>query len=63
MLQENKRKIMVTWELTCLQCKANFEVEAPFGPTEERELKCPHCGSKDIRRIEALNQDAPQCGG
>jgi len=61
--QENKRDIMVTWDLTCRQCKSNFEVEAPFGPKEERELKCPRCGSKDIGRIEALDQNAPQCGG
>jgi DNA-directed RNA polymerase subunit RPC12/RpoP len=54
---------MVTWQLACRQCRANFEVEAPFGPKEERALKCPHCGSKDIGRIEASNQDAPQCGG
>jgi len=63
MPQENKREVKVTWEFTCHQCKSNFEVPAPFGPKEERELKCPHCGSKDIARIEALNQDAPQCGG
>jgi DNA-directed RNA polymerase subunit RPC12/RpoP len=63
MPREIRAKIMVTWELTCRQCKSNFEVSAPFGPKEERELKCPHCGSKDIGRIEASSQDAPQCGG
>jgi rRNA maturation endonuclease Nob1 len=63
MPQENKREITVTWELNCHQCKSNFEVPVPFGPREERELKCPHCGSKDIERIEALSHDAPQCGG
>jgi len=63
MPQENKRQITVIWELSCRQCKSNFEVPAPFGPREERELKCPHCGSKHIERIEALSQDAPQCGG
>jgi rRNA maturation endonuclease Nob1 len=63
MSQEDKRKIIVTWQLACRKCKANFEVEAPFGPTEERNLKCPRCGSKDIGRIEALKEDAPQCGG
>jgi rRNA maturation endonuclease Nob1 len=61
--EENKREVIITWELTCHQCKSNFEVRAPFGPKEERELKCPDCGSKDIGRIEASNQDAPQCGG
>jgi DNA-directed RNA polymerase subunit RPC12/RpoP len=63
MPQENKREIIVTWELTCHQCKSKFEVPAPFGPREERELNCPRCGSKDIERMEALATDAPQCGG
>jgi DNA-directed RNA polymerase subunit RPC12/RpoP len=63
MAQENKREVKVTWELICHQCKSNFEVEAPFGPKEERELKCPRCVRKYIGRIEALNDDAPQCGG
>jgi DNA-directed RNA polymerase subunit RPC12/RpoP len=63
MAQENKRNIIVTWQLACRQCRANFVVEVPFGPKEERELKCPDCGSKDIGRIEGLTQDAPQCGG
>jgi DNA-directed RNA polymerase subunit RPC12/RpoP len=63
MAQENRRNILVTWQLTCHQCKANFEVPAPFGPKEEREIKCPDCGSKDIGRIGALDQNAPQCGG
>jgi len=60
---KNKREIIVTWQITCRQCKSNFEVEAPFGPREERALRCPHCGSKDVERVEASNQDAPQCGG
>jgi len=63
MSHENKREAIITWELTCHKCKSNFEVPVPFGPTEERNLKCPHCGSKEIGRVEALNEDAPQCGG
>lgn len=63
MSEPDERQIILTWELICHQCKSNFEVPVPFGPGEERELECPHCGSKDIERREALNQDAPQCGG
>jgi rRNA maturation endonuclease Nob1 len=63
MSELDKRKIILTWELTCRQCKSNFEAPVPFGPREEKELECPHCGSKEIERVEALNQDAPQCGG
>ena len=46
----------MTWQLACRQCRANFVVEVPFGPKEERELKCPDCGSKDIGRIEGLTR-------
>ena len=63
MPQVDKQEIMVTWELTCHQCQSNFELPAPSGPREERELECPLCGSKDIKRIEALSDSAPQCGG
>jgi rRNA maturation endonuclease Nob1 len=63
MPQGNKREVIVTWQLTCHQCKSNFEVEAPSGPKEERALMCPLCGSRDIARVEASKQDAPQCGG
>jgi rRNA maturation endonuclease Nob1 len=59
----DQRQIILTWELTCRQCTSKFEAPVPFGPREEKELECPHCGSKDIERVEALNQDAPQCGG
>jgi DNA-directed RNA polymerase subunit RPC12/RpoP len=64
MPRKNKKEIIMTWELTCSQCKSNFEGPVPRGPREEKELKCPKCGSKYIERIEALSQGAPpQCGG
>jgi rRNA maturation endonuclease Nob1 len=63
MADQDKQQFILTWELTCHQCKSNFEVLVPFGPREEKALECPHCGSKDIGRIDASNQDAPQCGG
>jgi len=63
MADQNQRQIILTWDLTCRQCKSNFEVPVPFGPTEEKELECPHCGSRDVGRIDASNQDAPQCSG
>jgi len=63
MPQENKPELILTWQLICHQCQSNFEVPVPFGPKEEKELKCPYCGSKDFARVEASNQDAPQCGG
>jgi rRNA maturation endonuclease Nob1 len=60
---ENEREIKLTWELTCRQCKSSFELPVPRGPREEKELKCPKCGSEYIERIEALAQDLPSCGG
>jgi rRNA maturation endonuclease Nob1 len=63
MPQKNMQEFIMTWELTCRQCKSNFELPVPRGPREEKELKCPECGSKEIVRREALSQAAPQCGG
>jgi len=63
MREKEKHEIKMTWELTCRQCDSKFELPVPRGPREEKELKCPRCGSKQIERIEALAPGAPQCGG
>jgi hypothetical protein len=63
MPEKNEQEIKLTWELACRQCKASFEVPVPRGPTEEKELKCPICGSESIERIEASNPSPPPCGG
>jgi predicted Zn-ribbon and HTH transcriptional regulator len=64
MPRKNKKEFIMTWELTCRQCKFNFEVPVPRGPREEKELKCPKCESKYIERIETLSEGvAPPCGG
>jgi hypothetical protein len=63
MAQEDQKEIVLTWEMTCALCKADFEVEVPRGPREEKELTCPHCGSGDIGRREASAENAPACGG
>jgi DNA-directed RNA polymerase subunit RPC12/RpoP len=63
MTQENQKEIRLTWEMVCSGCKAGFEVEVPRGPREERELKCPQCGSKEIGKKEASAENAPACGG
>jgi rRNA maturation endonuclease Nob1 len=57
------QEINITWELTCHRCKSNFEVPAPCGPREEKELRCPACGSEYIERKETLAQADPSCGG
>jgi rRNA maturation endonuclease Nob1 len=63
MAQENEIEIVLTWEMTCLQCKAHFEVEVPRGPRDEKNLRCPHCGSEKIAIREATSESAPACGG
>jgi rRNA maturation endonuclease Nob1 len=63
MQENNDREIKLTWELTCRQCKASFEVPVPRGPREEKELKCTKCGSEYIERIEASTPSVPPCGG
>jgi len=55
--------IRLTWELTCRQCKSSFEVPVPRGPREEKELKCPQCGSEYIERIAVSTHGPPPCGG
>ncbi len=54
---------MLKWEFDCNQCKSKFEVEVPRGPVEERAIKCPHCGSKDIANCSLGGLEVPVCGG
>jgi len=63
MEQKKGTEIVLTWEMTCLQCKTHFGVEVPRGPTDEKNLRCPHCGSEKIARREAVGESAPACGG
>jgi Zn finger protein HypA/HybF involved in hydrogenase expression len=54
---------MVTWEFECRHCKSNFVTPVPRGPREERELQCPSCKSKDLKRLNAGNLQETACGG
>ena len=51
------------WEFDCHHCKNKFETNVPRGPKEEREIKCPHCGSKTIERLNVGNLAETACGG
>ena len=51
------------WEFDCHSCKTKFETNVPRGPKEEREIKCPHCGSKEIERLNVGNLAETACGG
>ena len=54
---------MLMWEFNCLHCNKKFETRVPRGPREEREMKCTHCGSRDIERINIKKLQDPTCGG
>jgi rRNA maturation endonuclease Nob1 len=60
---KKKKAITLTWELTCRRCKSDFEVPVPSGPTEEKKLRCPECGSHAFERRETILIAAPSCGG
>jgi len=62
MLSEPRSDILM-WEFDCLNCNKKFEADVPRGPREEREMKCTHCGSRDIKRINIEKLKDPTCGG
>jgi|YelNatPaOPRAMG01_1025707.scaffolds.fasta_scaffold61347_2 rRNA maturation endonuclease Nob1 len=57
------KTIPLTWQMICNQCKYSFEIEIPKGPREEKQLRCPRCGSIYIQRAEASSTIPSQCGG
>jgi len=47
----------------CHKCKALFDLSVPPGSEEEKEAKCPECGSMNIERLTALVVELPPyCG-
>ena len=54
---------MLTWEYACHQCEARFELPVPRGPKEEKETKCPRCGSMDLERLNVFSLSACPPGG
>lgn len=57
-----KKDEMLKWHFDCLSCKADFEVPVPRGPREEKELTCPVCGRKEIKRRLSKCEIAPPGG-
>jgi putative FmdB family regulatory protein len=47
------------WKYLCHQCQATFELAVPSGPTEEKQRKCPTCGSQNIERLTVLIVEPP----
>jgi DNA-directed RNA polymerase subunit RPC12/RpoP len=54
---------MLMWDYVCHQCRALFELPVPRGPKEEKEAKCPGCGSMDIQRINIGHSEVCPPGG
>ena len=54
---------MIMWEYECHRCKSTFKVPVPRGPSEEKQIKCPQCGSMDITRETIESMDPVFCGG
>jgi len=50
------------WEYQCQQCGTTFKSPIGSSPTEEKEKKCPECGSRHIKRLTAIIYDFPHCG-
>ncbi len=41
---------MPTYDFNCLNCRQRFEVFMTFSEYGTKPVKCPHCGSSDVRR-------------
>ena len=48
-----------SWKYECPHCKNTFEMPVPSGPTEEKQRRCPSCGSMDIKRLTVLAIEPP----
>jgi DNA-directed RNA polymerase subunit RPC12/RpoP len=51
------------WRYSCRECKNEFTMPAPKGPSEEKERACPKCHSKNIERIGLVKSEACPPGG
>ena len=51
-----------SWEYVCQHCNGKFQVKAPRGPSEEKELRCPRCESRDIKWLSVAGEACPPGG-
>ncbi|MDD5339539.1 MAG: hypothetical protein PHG35_09110 [Dehalococcoidales bacterium] len=51
------------WRYTCQECKNEFIMPAPMGPSEEEARVCPKCKSKNIKRTDIVKSEACPPGG
>lgn len=50
------------WEYKCDQCGIKFQVEAPSGPDEAHSMKCPVCGSQNVKWLAYISEACPTGG-
>ena len=43
------------WDYGCQQCQHTFRLPIPDSPSKEKEIKCPACGSQQIRRLTVID--------
>ncbi len=42
---------MPTYSFKCRKCRKRFQEILTFREYEERKVKCPKCGSKDVAQV------------
>jgi DNA-directed RNA polymerase subunit RPC12/RpoP len=50
------------WEYVCQQCGGRFLIKAPRGPSEEKEIRCPRCESRNVKWLATASQVCPPGG-
>lgn len=58
-----EKNMTLRWEYQCATCQTKFSVEVPKGPTQEKSLRCPSCGSPDIVKTTVYRMNESACGG
>ena len=50
------------WECACQQCHNVFKLPAPDSPSQDKEIKCPTCGSGHVHRLTPAGIEPLYCG-
>lgn len=58
-----EKNMRLRWDYHCDSCQTNFSIEVPKGPTQEKALRCPSCGSPDIVKTTVYRMNESACSG
>lgn len=58
-----EKNMRLHWDYQCDTCQTNFSVDVPKGPTQEKALRCPACGSHDIVKTTVYSMNESACPG